>query len=385
MRIAIITPFYPPSIGGVETIARDTAVEFARRGYDVNVVTTTHDSEWKKVADSGMSQEEGVIVHRLEFSWIRVGNATIMKELRQVMNKITPEIVHAHNLHPHLLQAIKWKKDLEYRIVAQLHHPIATGIDHLLARAIYPLTMRYLARKQSKIDAFVAHTDLEREWLVEEGIDSQKIHIVNYPCVPSHLLNYTPKPICNLEYPEKFVVLYVGRLAWRKGIHTLLEALPRVKNELDNVVTVVAGPRNERYYRLLHKLAHELELEDHILFKGPLSESEKYDYMGSCTVFSSPSIRDYTPITLIEAQALGTPVISTTVGSIPAIVKNRQTGLLVRPEDSEELAKTIKRVILDHRERNRLSANARQWIAENFLLESTVDKLERLYESIRFA
>lgn len=385
MRIAIITPFYPPSIGGVETIAQDTAIELAKRGYSVHVLTTTHDSEWKKVADSGMSQEEGVIVHRLEFSWIKVGNATIMKELRQAMNKITPEIVHAHNLHPHLLQAIKWKKDFAYRIVAQLHHPIATGIDHLLARAIYPLTMRYMVRKQNKIDMFVAHTDLEREWLVEEGIDSQKIHIVNYPCVPSHLLNYTPKPTCKLEYPEKFVVLYVGRLAWRKGIHTLLEALRRVNIELDNVVAVIAGPRNERYYGLLHKLAYELDLEGHVFFKRSLSDSEKYDYMGSCTVFGSPSIRDYTPITLIEAQALGTPVISTTVGSIPAIVKNRQTGLLVRPEDSEELAKAIKRVILDHRERDRLGANARQWIDENFLLESTVDKLERLYESIRFA
>ena len=87
--LAIITPFYRPSIGGVEYIAYHTARELVRRGYEVHVITTTHDNRWRRIADPGARVEDGVVVRRLKPSILRIGYATIMKGLKFVLKKLS--------------------------------------------------------------------------------------------------------------------------------------------------------------------------------------------------------------------------------------------------------------------------------------------------------
>jgi len=71
--------------------------------------------------------------------------------------------------------------------------------------------------------------------------------------------------------------------------------------------------------------------------------------MANCSVFICPTLADYHPIVLVEAQALGKPVISTKVGAIPEIVSNGKTGLLVEPGDEAELANAITTLLSDNR------------------------------------
>lgn len=377
MRIVNVTPFYSPSIGGVEIIVQDTVEELVRGGDDVHVVTTMYDNYRNRIAPEGISVENGVVVHRLKplFGWL--GYATVMRRLKETLRSIKPDVVHCHNLHPHLFQATKWKKGLGYELVAQLHNPGATGIDHYSARFIYPTVIKYLAVIQNKIDAFIAETALEKRWLMTIGIESKRMYRVNYPCVKSSFIGYKPKSPYRFLYGNRYVVLYVGRIDRRKGIHTLIKAFATVIEQVDNSILVIAGPKNERYFRYLQRVSKAFN--GAIVFKGPVLGQRKLDYMGSCTLFASPSVRDDHPITLIEAQALGRPVISTRVGSIPEIVKNGETGLLVKPENPKELAKAIKWFILHKNEREAMGIRARQWIKEKFLLEANVGKLKKLY------
>lgn len=379
MRVAIIAPFYPPSIGGVEAIARDTAEGLACRGHEVSIMTTTCDNAWVKISDSGIEVRNKVIVHRLKPSLLTIGYATLMKNLRKRLEKFNPDIVHSHSLHPHLFQAIKWKLNFGYKLVAQLHYPEVTGIDHLSAKLTYPLVIRYLVMQQGEVDAFIVHTCAEERWLIAKGVDSQRVFKVNYPCVPSKLLSYNSNSAYKPKFAARHTLLYIGRITWRKGVHVFLQALQDLLNEVKNVVAIIAGPRDEKYYKMLLKLVDELNLNDHVVFKQPLSEYDKYQYMSSCMVFVSPSIKDIHPITLVEAQALGKPVVSTSVGAIPEIVKNEETGLLVEPENPKQLAEAIKRLILSENERRVMGSRARGWVKENFLLEATVDRLETIY------
>ncbi|MGQ9468449.1 MAG: glycosyltransferase family 4 protein, partial [Nitrososphaerales archaeon] len=319
------------------------------------------------------------IVHRLNPSLFRIGYATLMKGLKERLKEFKPDIIHSHNLHPHLFQAVSWKFDLGYKLVAQLHYPEVTGIDHFSAKLSYPLSMKYLIMQQGKIDAFIVHTCAEERWLIDKGVDAQKVFKVNYPCVPSKLLRHDSNSVYKLEFTAKHTLLYIGRVTWRKGIHMLLQALPDVVNGVKDIAVIIAGTRDEKYYKMLLKLVDELSLNDYVIFKQALSERDKYEYMSSCTLFVSPSIKDIHPITLVEAQALGKPVISTTVGAIPEIVKNEETGLLVEPENPKQLAKAIKRLVLRENERRIIGAKARQWVKENFLLEATVNRLETIY------
>jgi len=381
MKVAIVSPFYTPSIGGVETIAHDTAVELVRRDHEVHVVTTTCDNTWEKIAEAGEVMSKGVIVHRLNPSSLKIGYSTLMETLKGTIKEIQPDIVHSHNLHPHLFQLICWKPEQGYGLVAQLHYPTVTGIDSIVARGLYRPTMWNLARNQRKVDGFVAHGVKERDWLVGEKIDEERIHIIRYPAVPAHLLEYEGNPVPELEGVDGPVVLYIGRITWRKGIHVLVDAVEALLEEAPNLHAVIAGPPEKAYIEKIRRAVEQKGLQTNILLEGTLSEEKKYDYMCASTVFVSPSIKDIHPITLLEAQALGTPVVSTNIAAIPDIVRDGETGILVEPEDPEALKEAIWKITRDAALRRRLSQGAREW-ASHLSLESSVDSLEALYSDI---
>jgi len=322
MRIAVVTPFYKPSIGGVEYIVYHTARELSRRGFEVHVVTTTHDNRWRRIASQGASIEEGVYVHRLEPSRLRVGYATIMRGLKEVLAEIKPDIVHCHNLHPHLFQSMKWKSELGYRLVAQLHHPMATGIDHLAARLLYKFVMKRLVKEQGKIDAFIAHTAMERQWLASEGIDESRIRVVRYPCIPDELTNYRANADIHDRLSANTVITYISRIHPRKGQHLLVRASLYLRQELSDFRIYIAGPASdEQYLRELHAYIERFDLKKYVVIDPrPLPESEKLDAIATSDVFAYTPLKDYTPVTVLEALALRTPLVATGVGAIPEML-----------------------------------------------------------------
>jgi len=136
MRIAIVCSYYPwpPSVGGVETIVRNVAIELARRGHEVHVVTTPFDvTTMKQVTDYSVEERNGVVIHKLKPGKIRIGYARVVKGLRETVEKIKPEIVHSHNLHPPLFQLTNWKRRLGYKLVAELHYP-AIELDFFIQK-----------------------------------------------------------------------------------------------------------------------------------------------------------------------------------------------------------------------------------------------------------
>ena len=383
MKIVVISPFYHPSMGGVETIVKQTAEELARRKYAVSVITTTCSNSWTELSEPGVKVENGVTVYRLKPQLTKIGYATLMDGLKTIIKREKPDIVHSHNLHPHLFQALSFKNDGHFKLVAQLHYPAATGIDHIGAKLAYPVVTTLLQRQQQKVDAFIVHTNLEKIWLISKGFDEQKIHKLSYPCASSMLFEKCAKDAGKggsmagmAEEPD---LLYVGRITRRKGLHVLLQALPSVISDVKGLTAVIAGPTDKTYYKTLAALARELNLGNHVIFSQALPEEVKYRIMCKCKLFVVPSIRDYTPVTLIEAQALGKPVISTITGAIPEIVKNGETGLLVEPQNPIALAEAIKCLLLNEEKKEFMGKNALQWVRLNFLLDDVVDKLEKLY------
>jgi len=175
-------------------------------------------------------------------------------------------------------------------------------------------------------------------------------------------------------------ILFIGRVVFKKGIHTLIRALHYLRNDLKaNFVVIIAGPQDKMYYSEMLQLAAELGVTDLLIWKDALVGQEKYDQILNCSFFISPSVSDLHPITLMEAQALGRAVISTKVGLIPEIVRDKETGLLVDPENPEELSQAIKSLVLNQDLRRKMGEKALKLMSERCLLEDTIDKLELLY------
>ena len=345
-KIVFITPFYRPSIGGVEYIVYHTARELLRHGFEVHIVTTTHDNRWRKITDTGTYVEEDIYIYRLKPMWLKIGYATIIKGLKNVIRKISPDIVHCHNLHPHVFQAIKWKK-LGYSLIAQLHFPVATGFDHFTARLIFRLVMLELVRSQHKVDAFIAHTNMERQWLVNEGIKKSRIHIVRFPGIPDELLQYKPEGDIHNKLSVSTVISYVSRIHPRKGQHLLIEVAKYLRHQFKDFKIYIAGPPSDQLYlKKLYELEEKFDLSKYIVIDPrPLSEEEKLDVIATSDVFVCTTLRDIHPIVILESLALKTPVVATNVGGIPEML-NQAIAIKENSEPSELLmARKLKYII----------------------------------------
>lgn len=376
LKIAIVSTYYPwpPSIGGVETIVRNVSTELGKRGHQVHVVTTPFDATtMERISEYGVEEKDGVIIHNLKLGRLRIGYAGFLKELKDAIREIAPDVLHSHNLHPHLFQAAKWKEQLGFRVVAELHHPAVT-IDHFAARLVFPIVVYNLLRAQIAVDAFVAHTLMEMRWLVDKGIPASKVHKVMFPGVSQMLIDYVPKR----QLFSENIVLFVGRLKRVKAVHILIQAMAKVVEEINDTSLWLVGPEDEKYRKSMNRLIDELGLGSHVAFKGPLFGEELYECMANSLILILPSLMEYTPSVVLEAQALGLPVIATRVGALPELVLHGETGFLIKPNNPDELAEATVALITNGDLRAKISVNARSF-AREFILERSVDNLEELY------
>ena len=384
-RIVIVSPFYKPSIGGVEYIAYNVAEGLARRGFEVHVITTPYDNKWEEIASQGVARVNGVIVHRLGIYPVRLGYAALMKGFKRVLRRLQPLVVHSHNLHPHLFQAISLKRELNYRLVAQLHFPVATGIDHLSARVLYKLVIGRLRRRQGSIDYFIAHTRSEKEWLVSEGISEDRIAIVPHPFVPNELLTYQPSSDIHDRLGAEKVIVYISRIHPRKGQDLLVKAVYKVRRELPDLKVMIAGPvSHPSYAARLKDLIGKLGLEETVdLVFHPLSEREKLDAMATADLFACTPVSDLHPIVITEAVALGTPVVATRVGAIPEMlelglqrVPVDKRPLLLSEPDPDGLAGKL---VMGLERSESITPEVYRIVVEPYTLSSVLDRLIRVY------
>jgi glycosyltransferase involved in cell wall biosynthesis len=169
-------------------------------------------------------------------------------------------------------------------------------------------------------------------------------------------------------------VLFVGRLSREKGIGVLIEAAQRLSRETQ-VLIVGDGPLRER----LERLAQGVQCA--VTFEGWIENEMLCEYMRRAKVQVVPSLSEPQGLVVLEAMACGVPVIGTDTGGIPDMIKHGESGWLVPPNDAEALAKTIKEVLDNDREREKAGRAAHEK-AQSFSTTGFGHKVVELYERI---
>jgi phosphatidylinositol alpha-mannosyltransferase len=141
-------------------------------------------------------------------------------------------------------------------------------------------------------------------------------------------------------------ILFLGRLEKRKGLDYLLQAYRRVKQEMPEVRLLVVGPGT----RLRKK--YEAWIKRHnvrdVVFTGFATDAEKPRYFKTATVYCSPATgRESFGVVLVEAMAVGTPVVATSIDGYASVVTHGDEGLLVPPKDSKKLAEALLTLLKD--------------------------------------
>jgi glycosyltransferase involved in cell wall biosynthesis len=170
-----------------------------------------------------------------------------------------------------------------------------------------------------------------------------------------------------------FTLAAAGRLTRQKALTDALAAVSRV----GNVSLVVAGDGPER--AALERRASETDLANRVRFDGPLPRDAVLTLFRAADAALLTSTWENLPHSVIEALAVGTPVVATAVGGVPEVVRDGENGLLVPPGDVEAIAAAIGRLAGDERLRATLAAHAADSVAvldETRILERIVRLIE---------
>jgi glycosyltransferase involved in cell wall biosynthesis len=145
--------------------------------------------------------------------------------------------------------------------------------------------------------------------------------------------------------------------------------------------TLVMAGQEKGAQSEVRQLANQLGVEDGIRFPGYLDAEAKIREGQAADIFLNTNRIDNTPVSLIEACALGLPVVATDVGGLADLLVDRDTGLLVPDDDHQAMAEAVLRLLAEPNLANHLSRQGRR-MAERFSWEQTLPQWERLLEEV---
>ncbi len=200
---------------------------------------------------------------------------------------------------------------------------------------------------------FVAVSPSSRDDLIKRGLPGERIRVV--PNGLDHRL-YAPG---DRAQHERNTVLFVGRLEHYKGADVLLDAWAGVRAKRPDARLILVGSGSAE-----GKLrAQAARLGNGVTFAGFIPDEEKRDLMRRARLLVQPSFKEGWGLTVLEANACGTPVVATRVPGLRDSVRDGETGLLVPPGNSTALAQGILRLLDDDTLHARLATAALRWSA----------------------
>lgn len=226
-----------------------------------------------------------------------------------------------------------------------------------------------------KVARFIAPSQAIARSLRESGFPADRIVILPHGLPES---NFAVRPRKPDLAPHGVHLLCVGRLVPGKGVQYLLEALCLVRQVYPNAILTVAG--DGKFRPDLERLCASLELTAVVRFIGTQSRSSLPELYAEADLVVIPSLSEIFPYAVLEAVAIGTPVVATNVGAIPEILG--EGAIMVPPMDPEALAEGILTALSD-----RAAAAARAKLAQErclarFDLGTMVDRTEAVYTEL---
>ncbi len=167
---------------------------------------------------------------------------------------------------------------------------------------------------------------------------------------------------------KETTITYVGRLIYAKGIQHLIEA---VKDKDATIQIVGDGP----YKKSLETLSKNLNVKTN--FWGQKNQKEIIEILSNTDIFINPSYSEGMPTSVLEAGAIGLPIIATDVGGTNEIIDNEINGLLIKPRSSEAIEKALKR-LEDNKLREQFSKKIKEKVLSKFDWNKAAEEFERL-------
>jgi|MTBAKSStandDraft_1061840.scaffolds.fasta_scaffold01661_14 glycosyltransferase involved in cell wall biosynthesis len=297
--------------------------------------------------------------------------------LMQRIHELNVDIIHSHGYKGDILLGVIPKKKRRIPIICTLHGWTSTRsftrmwfyekLDKYFIRFFDAVVLVTAGRYGNRtVIQFNPSGATLKEFLIENGIPEIQFENDN-----DYIQSSTEKN-------KSFIIGAIGRLSPEKGFNYIIDAMVQLSRLSDDYKLFVLGEGGER--QNLENKVKEYDLQDKVFFLG--YRNKAYNYLKKFDVFVLPSLTEGLPITLLEAMQAGIPIIATRVGGVPEVINDGITGLLVDPENSDQLAQKISFIRNNPGISTKLGNAARHLSLERYSSKKMACKYREVYQGI---
>ncbi|MBL7147226.1 MAG: glycosyltransferase family 4 protein [Nanoarchaeota archaeon] len=381
MKIAHVTAFYTPAIGGVKQVVEELAERYVKKGHEVHVYCS--DSDKCKRIPVKEETIKGVHVHRCS-NWFTIANfATFWPSILRKLWKEDFDIIHTHvSGHSYVFFAALIAKLRKIPHVHTTHCPWTEGYRSLLGRLmlklVYPTLMRLSLKWASKI---IAITPWELKFIEKYGGRKDKIKVI-----PNGMDNILLRKVENNDFRNKLkikkedkIVLFFGRFNPTKAPDKLVLAGREILKERKDVYFIFRGPDEG----VKQKVANMIKNEEHMILMEPTRDKKEIAKMyQAADVYALPSYREGLPLTLFEAMASGLPIVATPVNGVPYEMLEPDNGFLVPYGNIKALKEKILLILDDKNLAKKISENNKKR-AKDYDWDKIAERTFKIYIKIQ--
>ena len=384
LTILIAADTYPPHLNGAAQFGYRLAKGMTGRGHNVHVLACRADNgksftEFRSEATVHRLRSHGVWTHeyfRICFPW------EIKKEISLLFDRINPDVVHIQShymIGEHVLYEAE-KRGI--RIVATNHFmpenlnpflPFPQWFKDIIGR----ISWKDMGKVMGKADVITTptplaatamhqHAFLRKVLPLSSGIDSSA-----YELQPGEVIEPHPHP----------TVVFVGRLADEKHVDVLIKAVSKTPPELNVHLEIVGGGEVRP---ALEALVERLGMEDRVTFRGLASDDELRETYIKADLFCMPGTAELQSLVTLEAMSASTPVLLADAMALPHLVRDGENGYLFKPNDSDDLAAKITRILELPPEDRAAMGKASRRLVEPHSIQGTLQTFEDLYRGAGF-
>lgn len=364
MRIAFVSEFYYPHLGGVTEHVYNLSRELRVLGHSTIVITSNMRGQTRE--DPG--------VHRIGRSRVLYSNGSFCRvttgwrlhsEIAEILRRESVDVIHLHGaLAPTLGMLVPpVARRLGIPMVATFHSWFPRSPFYRIFRGPFQRSLDGVAAKiavsQPVVDALSRYFRAEWE-IIPNGVDVEYFHPNGR--MPADLLDRGPR------------LLFLGRLDPRNGLDTILNAMSLICPRYPRTLLIVAGdgPLRRYYERLAAPLGENVRFVGHVYDGRP-------EHYGAADIYVCPTRRASFGITLLEAMACGTPMLVSDIIGFRELVRGGREAVLVPPGDPKMWARAAVDLIGDPERRSAMTIAGRVK-AEQFAWPKIARRVASIYE-----
>ncbi len=360
--------------GGAQRYVYDLAAASKAAGHTVLVVTGAAGPLSERLAAAGI-KTESIQSMRRDISLL--AELSAFRTLLTLVRDFEPDVIHGNSSKAGALAAIAGR-------IARVPHIVFTAHGWAFNEA-RPKWQKAAIALFHYFTVLLSHTTIAVSNAIREdaawmpGV-AKRFVVIHNGVAPVAFLDRDAAraalaPDFMRSHPDALWIGTIAELHPTKGLDTLIEAFAKVAREEVPVVLLLMGEGQS--YAWLSKMAQIYDMPDRIKLAGFVPDAARY--LPALDIFALPSRSEALGYAFLEAGLAGLPAIGTTVGGIPEIVIDEETGLLVPPNNAKALAKDLRALVQDAGLREKLARALREKVSREFSVSEMAEKTLACY------